>query len=60
MGVRRSAGPAGVAPLGAVRFLDIVCELLFLQRDGEIYPFRHVVLRNYFAVVAPEEIVALA
>jgi MFS family permease len=39
----------GVVPLNYVRFLNYACGLLFLQRDGAIYRFRHPMLQDYFA-----------
>jgi hypothetical protein len=43
-----------------VRFLDTARDLLVLQRDGGIYRFRHILLRDYFASLTPEEVAALA
>lgn len=51
---------AGLLPWDAVGFLDTACALLFLQRDGGIYRFRHMLLRDYFASLTPEEIAELA
>jgi adenylate kinase family enzyme len=39
----------GVVPRNYVRFLNYACGLLFLQRDGAIYRFRHPLLQDYFA-----------
>jgi hypothetical protein len=47
-------------PWDAVRFLDTARDLLVLQRDGGIYRFRHILLRDYFASLTPEEVAALA
>jgi hypothetical protein len=42
-------------PWDAVGFLDTARDLLVLQRDGGIYRFRHILLRDYFASLSPEE-----
>jgi hypothetical protein len=47
-------------PWDAVGFLDTARDLLVLQRDGGIYRFRHILLRDYFASLTEEEIAALA
>jgi len=39
-----------------VSFLDTARDLLFLQRDGGIYRFRHILLRDYFATLDAAEI----
>jgi DNA polymerase III delta prime subunit len=58
--LRYLLGRAGLLPWDAVGFLDTACDLLFLQRDGGIYRFRHILLRDYFASLTPEEVAALA
>jgi len=47
---------AGVFPFRAVTFLDSMCTCLLLERDGAIYRFRHILLRDFFANLTDVEI----
>jgi DNA polymerase III delta prime subunit len=50
----------GKTPLDYVAFLEQAVYLLFLQRNGGLYQFRHLSLRDYFAGLTPESIRELA
>lgn len=50
----------GYAPWNYVGFLEEAIQLLFLQRNGGVYQFRHLSLRDYFAGLTPERMQELA
>ncbi len=51
---------AGLFPFRAVTFLEEMCTLLLLERDGALYRFRHLLLRDFFAELSDAEIALLA
>jgi hypothetical protein len=51
---------ARVFPFRAVTFLDSMCTRLLLERDGAVYRFRHILLRDFFANLTDMEIEQIA
>ncbi|GAB4211739.1 MAG: hypothetical protein OHK0022_46630 [Roseiflexaceae bacterium] len=51
---------AGLFPFRAVTFLEAMTERLLLERDGALYRFRHLLLRDFIAGLSDAEIDELA
>lgn len=50
----------GLLPFRSVAFLDGLCERLLLERDGAVYRFRHILLRDFCAELTDAQIAELA
>ena len=58
--LRQTLSRAGLLPFETVSFLDALCERLLLERDGAIYRFRHILLRDFCADLSDAQIADLA
>jgi GTPase SAR1 family protein len=58
--LRQTLSGAGLLPFDTVAFLDALCDRLLLERDGAIYRFRHILLRDFCADLSDGQIAELA